>query len=47
MFSGAFLSAAGAILKIFYNLAKDDTDGLIGKRFDKFVNKIIDKKIQM
>ncbi len=44
LFSGAFLSAAGAILKIFYNLAKDDTDGLIGKRFDKFVNKIIDKK---
>ena len=44
LFSGAFISAAGAILKAFYNICKDDQDGSISKSYDKFINKIIDKK---
>lgn len=44
LFSGALISSMGAILKIMYNLTKDDTEGYWNKKFDKFVDKIIDKK---
>lgn len=44
LFSGALISSMGAILKVMYNLTKDDTEGYWNKKFDKFVDKIIDKK---
>lgn len=44
LFSGAFLSAAGAIIKGCCNVAAEDTDGSFRKSFNKFINNIIDKK---
>lgn len=44
LFSGAIISSMGAIIKIIYNLTKDDSEGYWSEKFNKFVDKIIDKK---
>lgn len=44
IFSGALLSAMGVTLKALYKMSYEDTDGSLGKSFNKFINKIIDKK---
>ena len=44
LFSGAFLSAAGVIIKGCCNVAADDTDGSVSKWFKKFINNIIDRR---
>lgn len=44
LFSGALISAMGVILKGLYKISSEDTDGSLNKSFNKFINKIIDKK---
>lgn len=44
LFSGALISAMGVTIKGLYKMSCEDTDGSLGKSFNEFINKIIDKK---